>query len=190
MPLSEIWTRRAANDAASSIYSREPEVALVPPLSILRTGRRPTDSPARHDLPEINLIDHQIALAWGTTMALETTRLWLQNAKKNGPRSLRETLEERWRQWKRQEDENRFFRTCLKFFDDLAAVAVEVSDDLIQQHEFEPEVSPVGNRRILLGMRKLQEALSDSHGKEARAREEWDHRLNLPHIRAPLPQWI
>ncbi|RDH26516.1 hypothetical protein BDQ94DRAFT_177501 [Aspergillus welwitschiae] len=170
MPLSAIWTRRAANDAASSIYSREPEITPVPPLSILRKGRRPTDSPARHDLPGINLIDHQIALARGTTMALETTRVRLQNAKKN--------------------DENRFFRTCLKIFDDLAAVTVEVSDNLILQHGFEPEVSPVGNRRILLGMRKLQEALSDSHGKEARAREEWDRRLNLPNFRAPLPQWI
>ncbi|GLA79013.1 hypothetical protein CBS63078_10964 [Aspergillus niger] len=162
MPLSAIWTRRAANDAASSIYSREPEITPVPPLSILRKGRRPTDSPARHDLPEINLIDHQIALARGTTMALETTR----------------------------EDENRFFRTCLKIFDDLAAVTVEVSDNLILQHGFEPEVSPVGNRRILIGMRKLQVALADSHGKEARAREEWDRRLNLPNIRAPLPQWV
>ncbi|KAI2863442.1 hypothetical protein CBS76997_11257 [Aspergillus niger] len=172
MPLSAIWTRRTANDAASSIYSREPEVAPVPPLSIPRKGRTPTDSPARHDLPEINLIDHQIALARGTTMALETTCARLQNAKKNGPH------------------ENRFFRTCPKIFDDLAAVAVEVSDDLILQQEFEPEVSPVGNRRILLGMRKLQEALADSHGKEARAREEWDRRLNLPDIRTPLPQWI
>ncbi|GCB25518.1 hypothetical protein AAWM_08403 [Aspergillus awamori] len=190
MPLSAIWTRRAANDAASSIYSREPEVAPVPPLSIPRRGRTPTDSPARHDLPEINSIDHQIALARGTTMALETTRVRLRNAKKNGPRSLRGTLEDKWRQWKRQEDENRFFRTCLKIFDDLAAVAVEVSDDLILQQEFEPEVSPVGNRRILLGMCKLREALADSHGKEARAREEWDRRLNLPGIRASLPQWI
>ncbi|GCB28308.1 hypothetical protein AAWM_11193 [Aspergillus awamori] len=190
MPLSAIWTRRAANEAASSIYSREHEVAPVPPLSILRKGRSPTDSPARHDLPEINLIDHQIALARGTTMALETTRVRIRNAKKNGPRSLRDTLEEKWRQWKRQEDENRFFRTCLRIFDDLAAVAGEVSDDLILQHEFEPEVSPVGNRRILLVMRKLQEALSDSHRKEARAREKWDRRLNLPDIHAPVPQWI
>ncbi|GCB24356.1 hypothetical protein AAWM_07241 [Aspergillus awamori] len=190
MPLSAIWTRRAANDAASSIYSREPEVVPVPPLSILRKGRSPADSPARHDLPEINLIDHQIALARGTTMALETTRVRLRNAKKNSPRSLPDTLEEKWRQWKRQEHENRFFRACLKIFDDLAAVAVEVSDDLVLQHEFGTEASPVGNRRVLLGMRKLQEALSDSHGKEARAREEWDRRLNLPNIRAPLPQWI
>ncbi|OJZ79538.1 hypothetical protein ASPFODRAFT_55072 [Aspergillus luchuensis CBS 106.47] len=190
MPLSAIWTRRAANEAASSIYSREHEVAPVPPLSILREGRRPTDSPARHDLPEIILIDHQIALARGTTMALETTCVRLRNAKKDHPRSLRDTLEEKWGQWKRQEDENRFFRTCLKIFDDLAAVAVEVSDDLILQHEFEPEVSPVGNRRIVPGMRKLREALADSHGKEARAREEWDRRLKLLGIRAPLPQWI
>ncbi|GLA44681.1 hypothetical protein AnigIFM63309_005118 [Aspergillus niger] len=91
---------------------------------------------------------------------------------------------------KRQEDENRFFRACLKIFDDLAVAAIDVSDDLILQHECEPEVSPVGNRYILLGMRKLQEALADSHGKEARAREEWDRRLNLPDIRATLPQWI
>ncbi|GLA78606.1 hypothetical protein CBS63078_10862 [Aspergillus niger] len=142
MPLSAIWTRRAANDAASSIYSREPEVAPVPPLSILRKGRSPTDSPARHDLPEINLFDHQIALARGTTMALETTRVRLQNAKKNGPRSLRGTLEEKWRQWERQKDENRFFRACLKIFDDLAAVAIDVPEDLILQHEIEPGASP------------------------------------------------
>ncbi|GKZ94879.1 hypothetical protein AnigIFM59636_008610 [Aspergillus niger] len=190
MPLSAIWPRRAANGAASSIYSRENEVAPVPPLSLPRKGRRSTDSPARHDLSEINLIDYQIALARGTTMALKPTRVRLRNAKKTGPRSLRDTLEEKWRHWKRQEDENRFFGTYLKIFDDLAAVAVEVSDDLILQHEFEPEVNTVGNRRILLGMRKLQEALPDSHGKEARAREKWDRRLNLPNIRAPLPQWI
>ncbi|PYH67132.1 uncharacterized protein BO88DRAFT_427290 [Aspergillus vadensis CBS 113365] len=120
-------------------------ITPVPPLSILYKGRRPTESPVRHNLPEIN---------------------------------------------KYQEDENRFFYTCLKIFDDLAAVAVEVSDNLILQHEFEPEVSLVGNRRIPLGMRKLQETLSNSHRKKARAREEWNHCLNLLHIHALLPQWI
>ncbi|BCR99841.1 uncharacterized protein AKAW2_50183A [Aspergillus luchuensis] len=79
-------SRDLTNDAASSIYSRELQVPPVPPLSIPRKGRTPTDSPARHDLPEINLIDHQIALARGTTMALETTRVRLRNAKKNGTR--------------------------------------------------------------------------------------------------------
>ena len=64
-------------------------------------------------------------------MALETTRVRLQNAKKNRPRSLPGTLEEKWRQWKRQEDVNRFSCTCLRILDDLAAVAVEVSDDLM-----------------------------------------------------------
>jgi hypothetical protein len=130
MPLSPIWMRTTANDAASSIYSRKPEVSRVPPLSVPRKGR-PTDSPARHDIAEINLVEHQIELARGTTMALETTRVRLQNAKKNRPRSLPGTLEEKWRQWKRQEDVNRFSCTCLRILDDLAAVAVEVSDDLM-----------------------------------------------------------
>lgn len=191
MPLSAYLTRRTANEAASSIYSRNPEASPVPPLAIPRKAR-PTDSPAHHDLPEINLIDHQIALARGTTMALETTRGRLQNAKRHRPRSLWDTLEDKWRQWKRQEDENRFFRTCHSIFDDLAAVAVEVSDALILQHEFEPEASPAGNERILLAMRKLQEALGDSEEKEARAREDWHRRLNLPvpGTRPSSSQWI
>jgi hypothetical protein len=50
-------------DGASSIYSRSPES----PKDML--SPMPMMLPPRHNLPEINSLDHQIALARGSTMA-------------------------------------------------------------------------------------------------------------------------
>lgn len=64
-------------DSTSSVYSREPES----PKGYLSGSLIPTILLTRHDLPEINSLDHQIALAQGSTMALETTKSYLRSTK-------------------------------------------------------------------------------------------------------------
>jgi hypothetical protein len=181
------------HDAASSIYSRDPE---IPPLSVAHK-QRPAKYPASHDLTEISLLDHQIALVGGTTMALETTRTRLHNAKRERPLSLPETLEKKWEQWKRQEDENQFFSACLSILNDLTAVAFgvseclrEESESLVFQQNFESEISPADNKRLFELIHKLQKAFVESQGREIRARVKWDSRSNRPCIRAPSSRWI
>jgi hypothetical protein len=186
-------TIKTTRNAASSIYSRGPE---IPPLSVARKQGL-ANLPARHDLTEISLLDHQIALAGGTTMALETTRTRLQNAKHERPLSLSETLQKKWEQWKRQEDENQFFRACLGILDELTAVAFEVSEcleeeseSLVLQQKFTSEISPADNKRVFQSIHKLQKTFSESQGREIRARVKWDSRSNRPCIRAPSSRWI
>ncbi|GFF63480.1 hypothetical protein IFM51744_11139 [Aspergillus udagawae] len=186
-------TIRTTRDAASSIYSRGPE---IPPLSVPRKQGL-ANLPARHDLTEISLLDHQIALAGGTTMALETTRTRLQDAKRERPLSLPETLEKKWEQWKRQEDENRFFMDCLRILNDLTAVVIEVSESLIEesgspdvQRDIRVGVSPASKERVFQMIHKLQRALVESQGLEIRARVKWDSRSNRPCLRAPSSRWI
>ncbi|KAH2362496.1 hypothetical protein KXV92_006727 [Aspergillus fumigatus] len=181
------------HDVASSIYSRDQE---IPPLSVPHKQGR-AKSPASHDLTEINLLDHQIALVGGTTMALETTRTRLKNAKHERPLSLPETLEKKWEQWKRQEEENQFFSACLSILNDLTAVAIEVSEclreeseRLVFQQNFESWISPADNKRVFQSIHKLQKAFIESQGREIRARVKWDSRSNRPCIRAPSLRWI
>ncbi|GIJ92725.1 hypothetical protein Asppvi_002003 [Aspergillus pseudoviridinutans] len=186
-------TIRTTRDAASSIYSRGPE---IPPLPVPRKQKL-GNFPERHDPAEISLLDHQIALAGGTTMALETTRTRLQNAKHERPLSLPETVAKKWEQWKRQEDENRFFVDCVRILNDLTAVAIEVSESLLQetknpvlQRDSESQISSASNERVFKMIQKLEKTLIESQGREVRARVKWDSRSNRPCIRAPSSRWI
>ncbi|CAG8017501.1 unnamed protein product [Penicillium salamii] len=65
----------------SSIYSRSTDTAkdAIPMTTISTTLQ------IKPSLPEINLLDHQISMARGSTMALETTRprLRMQNTTPN-----------------------------------------------------------------------------------------------------------
>jgi hypothetical protein len=63
--------------------------------------------------------------------------------------------------------------TCLNIFCDLAAAAINVSQDLSLQHHFEPEVNLVGNNRLLLAVHELGTALDISREREALADFEW-----------------
>ncbi|KAF7589636.1 hypothetical protein BBP40_004009 [Aspergillus hancockii] len=173
-------------DDTSSIYSRLPD---CPKFGCLPTSIRPRPTPD-HDLPEINSLDHAIALARGSTMALETTRTRLQSVKTVRRLPLRELREEKLQQWELQEYENRFYHTCLDIFCDLAAVAINVSQGLVLQHHFEPEVNPVGNDRLLLAVHELRTALEESREREARAEFEWKGRWNVPRVGAPSTRWI
>ena len=75
----------------ASIYSRSPD---SPKLG-LPSQTQPVPPPAGFDLPDINPIDHQIALAGGSTMALDTTRTRLQAAKSARRRSVPEALKDK-----------------------------------------------------------------------------------------------
>ncbi|CAG7993568.1 unnamed protein product [Penicillium salamii] len=70
MPLTAAKKWRSRDDA-SSIYSRPPET----PKSTLPLDKSLHRLETRHDRPDINSLDHQIALARGYTMALEMTQL-------------------------------------------------------------------------------------------------------------------
>ncbi|KAH8430176.1 uncharacterized protein LDX57_007846 [Aspergillus melleus] len=171
----------SADDDASSIYSRPPH---TPKLA------QPSASPTPHDLPDIQPLDHQIYLARGSTIALETTRARLQCAKANRRLSLPETIVEKKRQWQCQDHENRFFETCLEILEDLSAVAVDVSQDLILQYEFEPETSPEGNARVRRANQRLRSALQQALEREARAEFEWKRQWNVPRIGGPSVRWV
>jgi hypothetical protein len=59
-----------SNEDDASVYSRSPD---CPKLEL--PSQAPTvPPPAGFDLLDISLLDHQIALAGGSTMALDTTR--------------------------------------------------------------------------------------------------------------------
>lgn len=175
-----------ANDDASSIYSRSSQ---SPKLAQPSTGRTAA-LPVTHDLPEINSLDHQIALARGSTIALETTRTRLRCAKTDHRLSMPELREEKLRQWEHQNHENQFYEECLVVFRDLSALAIDVSQDLTLQHYFEPEVSPVGNARVLELVHKLRGALEQARAQEAQAEHEWKRRWNVPRFAGPSSRWI
>jgi hypothetical protein len=106
-------------------------------------------------------------------------------------------LEKKWEQWKRQEDENRFFMDCLRILNDLTAVVIEVSESLIEesgspdvQRDIRVGVSPASKERVFQMIHKLQRALVESQGLEIRARVKWDSRSNRPCLRAPSSRWI
>lgn len=106
---SEVTQDRFPSSASSSIYSRSPNS----PKDILPDDSIPL--PAGHDLPEINSLDHQIALVRGSTIALETTRKRLRESKDRHRLSLPELRLEKLRQWELQENENhenQFYRSC------------------------------------------------------------------------------
>lgn len=85
-------------DNTSSVYSRSPEFPKTFSPLPLAPADRPS-LPTQHDLPDINPLDHQIALEHGSTMALETTHTRLQRAKIDQPLSLHRSREKKLRQW-------------------------------------------------------------------------------------------
>ncbi|CRL30216.1 unnamed protein product [Penicillium camemberti] len=181
---SEATENRFSSGASSSIYSRSPNS----PKDI-----SPDDSiplPTGHDLPEINSLDHQIALVRGSTIALETTRKRLQESKGGRRLSLPELRQEKLRQWEMQESENQFYRSCLDIFHSLSTAVADVSESLTLQYLFEPEASPVGNARVSHAIKSLSEALEKSRVQEARAEREWKRQWNVPRICNPSTRWI
>lgn len=170
-------------DDASSIYSRSPES----PKSL--SNPMPMILPIRHDLPEINSLDHQIALARGSTMALETTRTRLRCSKSRNRLSLGELKEERICQRDQQENENQFYRSCFENFLDLTMAIIEVSQELMLQYHFEPEVRPLANKRVFQAVRKLRVAMEQSRIREAHAEQVWKRQWKVSRVNHTT-RWI
>lgn len=79
-----------SRDDTSSVYSQTPEIAKdASPITMI------LNLPIQTPFPEINLLDHQIAMARGSTMVLETTRTRLESYKMRPELSSSESKEER-----------------------------------------------------------------------------------------------
>lgn len=182
------YSNENLSDDISSIYSRMPET----PKSFLSWSSSPVPLPPRHELPEINPLDHQIALARGSTMALETTRARLDVSKYHKRMSLAELREEKISQRDRQEEENQFYRSCFENFRQLATTAIEASavettQDLSLQSHFEPEQA---NTNLKLALDRLRVALENSRVQEAQAEQEWKRKWKASRFWNPAPRWI
>ncbi|KAL2782600.1 hypothetical protein BJX66DRAFT_331093 [Aspergillus keveii] len=150
------------NEDDASIYSRSPD---CPKLG-LPSQAQSVPPPAGFDLPDINPLDHQIALAAGSTMALDTTRTRLQAVKYARRRSVPETLKDKRQQWEQQERENQFYEHCLDIFQHLTTY-------------FEPEGAA----------QKLRGALQQAQECEAVAEHEWK-KWNMPRMGLPSSRWV
>ncbi|KAJ5215271.1 uncharacterized protein N7498_001678 [Penicillium cinerascens] len=176
---------RIISDDSSSIYSRS---ADSPKLFL--TSHAAIALSAKHDLPEINSLDHQIAMAHGSTMALETTTIRLQNSKSGHRRSLPESRYEKLRQWEEQKCENEFFQSCLENFHEFSKSVIGVIQNLTPQFYDEPEEVPVSNLHVLLAVHLLREQLEKSRVQEAKAEQKWKSQWNLSRIWNPTSRWI
>jgi hypothetical protein len=167
-------------DDASSIYSRPQEV----PKRALTWDLIPIILPIRHDLPEINSLDHQIAVAKGSTMALETTRTRMQITKGRRPVSLSELKIEKLRQRDQQETENQFYRSCFENLSELLTDVLNIANML----ELEPnEIGPGRIREIIV---RLRAALDKSRVREAQAEQEWKRQWSVSRLWRPAGRWI
>ncbi|KAI2787009.1 hypothetical protein POX_f07362 [Penicillium oxalicum] len=167
-------------DDASSIYSRPPDV----PKRALTWDLIPIILPIRHDLPEINSLDHQIAVANGSTMALETTRTRMQNTKARNPLSLAELKAEKLRQRDQQETENQFYRSCFENLGEL------LSDVLAVAHMLELGASGLGQSSIREIIVRLRAALDKSRVRDAQAEQEWKRQWSISRIWRPAERWL
>jgi hypothetical protein len=172
-----------SKDDASSVYSRSPE---SPKLSTLEE----VPHPFRFSLPEINTLDHQLAMSSGTSMALETTRSRLQRSKTKHRMSLPELRESKLRQWEQQKHENEFYASCRENLLNLSRAALEVAQQLLLQYHFEPEVNPVGNVRLLQAIQALRASLDESKRREIEAEQTWKREWRVTHIQRSRNSWI
>lgn len=182
---SKMSEQQITHDDTSSIYSRP-----IDSTKDLLMPRAANTLPAKHDLPEINSLDHQIAMARGSTMALETTRVRLKSSKSEHRRSLPETRCEKLRQWEQQKYENEFYQSCFYNFHELSKSAIDAIEDFTPQSYFEPECTSVRNLKALQAIRHLREILEKSKALEARAEEHWKSQWNPSRTWNPTSRWI
>ncbi|CAG7945611.1 unnamed protein product [Penicillium nalgiovense] len=183
--LSKMGNNHIIRDDTSSVYSRpvdSPKDVVMP--------RATNTLPAKHDLPEINSLDHQIAMARGSTMALETTRVRLQSSKSDHRRSLPESRSEKIRQWQQQKYENEFYQSCFNNFHELSKSAIDAVEDLTPESYFISECTSTRNLKVIQAIRHLREILEKSRAQEARAEQNWKSQWNSSRVWGPTCRWI
>ena len=172
-------------DSASSIYSRPADTAKDA-KSIAMTTVAP---PIQTSFPEINSLDHQIAMAGGSTMVMETTRPRLKVSKKS-PKTTPRALKQQWLQQRsQQERENEFYSGCFRNFHRLVATVMDSTQDLALQYHFNPGASPAGDPRLIRTIVLLKTALDKSRVEEAQAEAEWKRQYGISAEKATT-RWV
>ena len=172
-------------DDASSIYSRAPDAVKT---SVARTPRVPGRQ--RHQPPEINLLDHEMAMGRGSTMALETTRSRLQSSKRQPQRTFSQMKEEKLHQRTQQQHENDFYRECFESFHVLVMMILDAIQSLALHFHFNPHVNPPGSPRVLRAIILLRVAIDKSRAGESSAEREWKKHWHVDTTRTPPPKWL
>ena len=173
-------------DNTSSIYSRSPDTAK----DAKPTAMTPVIPQLQTCFPEINSLDHQIAMAGGSTMVVETTRSRLNVSKKHAKFSP-PALKERWLQQRsQQEHENHFYSSCFLNFHRLVASIVDSTQDLALQYHFNPGASPSRDPRLIRTIILLRVALDKSRAEEAQAESEWKRQWGVPSVQNPATRWV
>ncbi|KAJ5291405.1 hypothetical protein N7478_000656 [Penicillium angulare] len=180
---SGITHQTAANDCTSSVYSRS--------LGSLRPSmNEETQVALVQEGPEINPLDHQIAMSRGSTIALETLPSRLQRSKREHELSPSQLRNDKLRQWEQQQHENEFYALCRSNFLEISQAVVGLSQEITLQYHFEPEMDPVGDIRLLRAIESLRAALENSRNKEAQAEHAWRRYWNLSRVWSSSGPWI
>ena len=172
-------------DSASSIYSRSADTAKdAKPIAMTTVA-----PPLQTSFPEINSLDHQIAMAGGSTMVMETTRPRLKVSKKS-PKTTPRALKQQWLQQRsQQERENEFYSDCFRNFHRLVATVMDCTQDLALQYHFNPGESPAGDPRLIRTIVLLKTALDKSRVEEAQAEAEWKRQCGISAEKATT-RWV
>ena len=172
-------------DSATSIYSRPADPAQDAELIAMTTVAPPLQT----SFPEINSLDHQIAMAGGSTMAVEATRPRLRMSKRS-PKTTPRALKQQWLQQRNQQErENDFYTDCFKNFHRLVATVMDSTQDLALQYHFNPGASPAGDPRLIRTIVLLQTALDKSRMEEAQAEVEWKRQCGLSNEKV-VTRWV
>lgn len=166
-----------------SIYSRTPDEAkhadpvdLIPLLSL--------------SIPEPNALDHQIAMAHGSTMALEMTRSRLQSSKSQGSMPCSELISQKLRQKIQQGHENDFYRECFQAFHQLIAKSLDATQGLALQYHFNPGKGPWKDPRLIRTIILLQASLDKSREEEEKAEQTWKRQWDIRATHQSAPEWL
>lgn len=173
-------------DNSSSIYSRPLDAAK----HLTSTDPLPTVPSIGLSIPEINLLDHQIAMARGSTMALEMTRSRLQLCKGQINISHPELRKQKLRQKAQQGRENDFYRNCFQIFRQLIITIMESTQHLALQYHFNPGKGPVKDPRLIRTIILLKVALDKSRAEEAEAEQELKQQWGIPSTHSSAPRWL
>ena len=171
------------SDSASSVYSRLP--GSPGPLMTLEARLA-----LIQEQPEINSLDHQIAMSRGSSIALETLRSRLRRSKQEIELSPARLRDARLRQWEQQQYENEFYASCRRNFNELSTVVLDVTKETTLQCDFEPDVDPVGNIQLLRAILSLRGALETSRKQEAEAEQVWKCQWKTSRIWSSSDSWI
>ena len=169
----------------SSVYSRLPE-AKKPLSTNHEVAKRAQD----RELPEINALDHQIAVSSGSTMALETTKIRLQCSKANSPTTLDEIRLQKLCQFDQQENENIFYQSCREILHELSDTVRRILLDFEPENPFEPEAIFLDEFKVKSISRDLRVALELSRSQEARAEQHWKEQWSSSRIWKPTARWL